>query len=332
MSDAGAPFSGGGHTCCFNQLNGTVSPLSQQMDTSMKSRRLDAQDSLASGPALCSLMHPSNIDNPDPSHPTTQERIWTLPTALTLARVAAIPAFVALWYSPAPWAPAAATWLLLAASVTDFLDGYLARKLVRGAGVGVGRACLCVAAWAPASGSCTRRRLLWEWHQLHGKVTLLPNRQPSTLPPKTHKQNVASEFGAFLDPVADKLMVSTALVLLSTAPIVAGRLAGDALLCPLAAAAIVGREIAMSALREWAAGAGPAARGAVVVSTAGKLKTSVQLAALVALCAARTRAAPATLADAGAALLALAAFLTLWSLAQYFAALWPYMAGRRSCR
>ncbi|KAL6777887.1 PGP3 [Auxenochlorella protothecoides x Auxenochlorella symbiontica] len=202
-----------------------------------------------------------------------KERIWTLPTALTLARVAAIPAFVALWYSPAPWAPAAATWLLLAASVTDFLDGYLARKL-----------------------------------------------------------NVASEFGAFLDPVADKLMVSTALVLLSTAPIVAGHLAGDALLCPLAAAAIVGREIAMSALREWAAGAGPAARGAVVVSAAGKLKTSVQLAALVALCAARTRAAPATLADAGAALLALAAFLTLWSLAQYFAALWPYMAGRRSCR
>ncbi len=68
------------------------------------------------------------------AHPPTSTpscQILTLPTVLTLARVAAVPALVAAWYSPAPWAPAACTALFVGASLTDYLDGYLARAMVR---------------------------------------------------------------------------------------------------------------------------------------------------------------------------------------------------------
>lgn len=65
------------------------------------------------------------------SLPPALQQILTLPTILTLARVAAIPALVAAWFSAAPWAGAACTSLFVGASLTDYLDGYLARKMVR---------------------------------------------------------------------------------------------------------------------------------------------------------------------------------------------------------
>ena len=69
-----------------------------------------------------------------PPAPLSLPQILTLPTILTLVRVAAVPALVAAWYSAAPWAGAACTALFLGASLTDWLDGYLARKLVSRAG------------------------------------------------------------------------------------------------------------------------------------------------------------------------------------------------------
>lgn len=182
--------------------------------------------------------------------------------ALTLARVIAIPAFIALWHSSKRWAPLTATAVFVAAAVTDFLDGYLARLL-----------------------------------------------------------DASSDFGAFLDPVADKLMVATALILLTAS--------ANRPLCTLCTAIIIGREITMSALREWASSAGPAARSAVAVGLAGKLKTTMQLIALSVLCLARVADTPPALTKIGLGLLATAAFLTLWSVGEYFVLVAPFLAGKR---
>lgn len=124
--------------------------------------------------------------------------------------------------------------------------------------------------------------------------------------------NQRSRLGAFLDPVADKLIVAAALVLVVMAdprPWVA-----------VPALVIIGREIAVSALREWMAGLG-AAR-AVAVSWTGKLKTAIQMGAIVLLLYARP-ARGAVLYLSGLALLYLAAVLTVFSMSLYLRAAWP---------
>ena len=113
-----------------------------------------------------------------------------------------------------------------------------------------------------------------------------------------------SAFGAFLDPVADKLMVAAALIVL----VDLGRVA------PLIALIIIGREITISALREWMAKAGKSA--SVAVSFVGKLKTAAQMIAIVLLLYA-TPFAGLPIAFIGTVLIWVAALLTLVSMAYY---------------
>ncbi|BFM11534.1 CDP-diacylglycerol--glycerol-3-phosphate 3-phosphatidyltransferase [Simiduia litorea] len=129
----------------------------------------------------------------------------------------------------------------------------------------------------------------------------------------------ATEFGAFLDPVADKLMVAVALVLLVGAH--------DSALLSIASAVIIGREIVISALREWMAELGK--RSSVAVSYIGKIKTAAQMLAIVLLLAIEPTAHPVMLV-AGYFLLYVAAGLTLWSMFIYLKAAWPLMKSKRA--
>jgi CDP-diacylglycerol--glycerol-3-phosphate 3-phosphatidyltransferase len=123
----------------------------------------------------------------------------------------------------------------------------------------------------------------------------------------------STPFGAFLDPVADKLMVAVALVLLVQAH--------ANLWLTLPAAVIIGREIVISALREWMAELG--ARAQVAVSNLGKWKTAAQMLALVILLA--NPPAFTFWVVLGYVLLIIAAGLTLWSMVQYLRAAWPHL-------
>ena len=141
-----------------------------------------------------------------------------IPNSLTLARIVAIPVFVLVYLLPVTWSSLAATVLFVFAGVTDWLDGYLARRLEQ-----------------------------------------------------------QSPFGAFLDPVADKLMVATAIVLLIADNQVQQQVISP-ILFTLVAVVIIGREIAVSALREWMAELGK--RASVAVSIMGKVKTVLQIVAI----------------------------------------------------
>jgi CDP-diacylglycerol--glycerol-3-phosphate 3-phosphatidyltransferase/cardiolipin synthase len=132
------------------------------------------------------------------------------------------------------------------------------------------------------------------------------------------KWNQTSSFGEFLDPVADKLMIATALVLLindNPTPF-----AGFLLAIP--AGVIIGREIAISALREWMAEIGE--RTQVAVSVIGKIKTSVQMLAIILLLFREPIGAFPTV-EVGLVLLYIAAALTLWSMVIYIKAAWPFI-------
>ena len=185
-----------------------------------------------------------------------------LPLLLTLGRVAAIPAVLALFYLPVAHARQWACVLYSAAALTDALDGYLARK----------------------------------WNQ-------------------------TSKFGAFLDPVADKLMVAVCLVaLLHATPDGMSENLKGALTAMVAV--IIGREITVSALREWMAELGQ--RTSVGVSWIGKLKTGFQMTAI----GMMIWEAPWPFLpwyEVGYWLLAIASVLTLYSMVQYLWAAWPMM-------
>jgi CDP-diacylglycerol--glycerol-3-phosphate 3-phosphatidyltransferase len=184
---------------------------------------------------------------------------YNIPNLLTLLRIALIPVFVVVFYLPNPWVPAATAAIFGLAAVTDWLDGYLARRL--------------------------------------GQM---------------------SAFGAFLDPVADKLMVAVALVLLVDAN--PTDLHGAVIAMP--AAVIIGREIAISALREWMAELGE--RAQVAVSVIGKIKTTAQMIALLFLLYQKPIGELDTVI-LGLVALYVAAILTLWSMVIYIRAAWPIL-------
>lgn len=180
----------------------------------------------------------------------------TLPLTLTVARVAAIPVVLALFFLDWHYSRYAATVLYAAAGITDWLDGWLARR----------------------------------WNQ-------------------------TSKFGAFLDPVADKLLVAVCLVML---------LRDDpSAILAVVVAVIIGREITISALREWMAELGQ--RTSVAVSRIGKWKTGFQMTAI-GMMIWKTSVLGLPIYAIGYGLLFVAAALTIWSMAVYLRAAWPILS------
>ncbi|WP_404363006.1 CDP-diacylglycerol--glycerol-3-phosphate 3-phosphatidyltransferase [Marinobacter sp.] len=174
-----------------------------------------------------------------------------VPNILTLSRILMIPVFVVVFYLPVEWSYLASAAIFALAAATDWLDGYLARKL-----------------------------------------------------------DQSTPFGAFLDPVADKLMVAVALTVLIDEH--------HSLFLTIPAMVIIGREIVISALREWMAEIG--SRASVAVSWIGKIKTTAQMVSIIMLLAVPPKA---LFSYAGLLLLYVAAALTLWSMVLYLRAAWP---------
>ncbi|MFU8876655.1 MAG: CDP-diacylglycerol--glycerol-3-phosphate 3-phosphatidyltransferase [Wenzhouxiangellaceae bacterium] len=181
----------------------------------------------------------------------------TLPTFLTLLRIVMIPVLVVAFYLPYPWANELAVGIFIVAGLTDWADGWIARRY-----------------------------------------------------------NMTSSFGAFLDPVADKLIVAVALVLIVQRH--------PEVLLAISAAIILGREITISALREWMAEIGQRAR--VKVSTVGKSKTIFQMVAIGFLLYGEPLLGLPVLMI-GRVLLVIAAVLTIWSMVVYLKAAWPVIRG-----
>lgn len=129
------------------------------------------------------------------------------------------------------------------------------------------------------------------------------------------RMGLTSRLGAFLDPVADKLIVVVALVLLVSRD--------TRVYVVLTAAVIIGREIAISALREWMAEIGERAR--VKVSWLGKVKTIAQMVGLSMLLY-RVDLLGLPIYRMGLVLTILAAVLTLWSMVTYLRAAWPALS------
>jgi cardiolipin synthase len=183
---------------------------------------------------------------------------FNIPILLTWLRVALIPLVVGVYYLPEHWLPVAdrnlaATLVFIVAAITDWFDGYLARR----------------------------------W-------------------------NETSAFGAFLDPVADKLMVAGALLVLVQLDRVNA----------VIAFIIIGREITISALREWMAEIG--ARKSVAVSSLGKIKTAAQMVAIpMLLFHDPLFGGVLDIHRCGELLLWVAGVLTVWSMFYYLRRAWP---------
>jgi CDP-diacylglycerol--glycerol-3-phosphate 3-phosphatidyltransferase len=183
----------------------------------------------------------------------------TIPTMLTLFRIALLPVMVIVFYTSFRGANITAAIIFLIAALTDWLDGYIARRY-----------------------------------------------------------DLGTAFGAFLDPVADKLMVAVTLFLLvqeNPTPLLA-----------VTSAVIVGREIAISALREWMAEIGQRTR--VNVASLGKFKTVMQIVAIEVLLY-QHDIEGLRLFHVGETLLVVAAGLTIASALVYLRAAWPAMRAER---
>lgn len=185
-----------------------------------------------------------------------------IPNLLTLLRILLIPFFFVVYVIDAGWSNQLATVIFVVAAITDWLDGYLARKL-----------------------------------------------------------NQYTPFGAFLDPVADKLIVATALVLLATDEKVLQMVISTPLFAA-AVAIIIGREIVISALREWMAELGK--RASVAVSYIGKVKTALQMIAI-AMLIYKEPLFGLPVFIFGEVLLFVAAALTLYTMIVYLKAAWPVL-------
>ncbi|KAF5453487.1 hypothetical protein F2P56_028385 [Juglans regia] len=175
---------------------------------------------------------PSSMQNQQQQKEQLQHtsKLLTLPTILTLGRVASVPLLVSTFYVDSWWGPTATTSIFISAAVTDWLDGYLARKM-----------------------------------------------------------RLGSAFGAFLDPVADK--------------------------------------ITMSAVREWAASQNSKLLEAVAVNNLGKWKTATQMTALTILLATRDSSlgGPGVFVASGVGLLYISAGLSVWSLVVYMRKIWKVL-------
>ena len=181
--------------------------------------------------------------------------MWTIPNIITLIRVLLIPVFVVVYYLDWKWAHQAGAFIFWLAAITDWFDGYLARKL---------------------------------------------------------KQS--TPFGAFLDPVADKLIVAAALLMITHSY--------NTIWITVPAILLMSREIYVSALREWMGQQGKS--DSVKVSFMGKAKTMAQMLALIGLLSELEyfMGFPIYWVTLGYALLYFAAILSVWSMLTYTLAAW----------
>jgi len=156
----------------------------------------------------------------------------------------------------------------------------------------------------------------WEWHNLIAAAVFgLAAATDWVDGYMARKYDQVTPFGAFLDPVADKLVVVAAMVMLLEVH--------SSPLFSIASIIIIGREIVISALREWMAEMGYS--GTVAVAMIGKVKTWVQMVAIAVLLAAKPE--NELLTNLGFIAIYIAAALTLWSMVHYLRAAWPQLSG-----
>lgn len=171
---------------------------------------------------------------------------------------------------------------------------------------------LVALAYIPFVGGSVAADLPFEWRYLTAAIVFLIAALTDWFDGYLARTlNQTSAFGRFLDPVADKLMVAAALIILV-------QWHSNNVLMVVSAIVIVSREITISALREWMAELGK--RASVAVSYIGKLKTTMQMTAITVLLLHHP-----VLDQAGFVLLIVAAALTLWSMCIYLKAAWPYL-------
>ncbi|GLX80290.1 CDP-diacylglycerol--glycerol-3-phosphate 3-phosphatidyltransferase [Thalassotalea insulae] len=192
--------------------------------------------------------------------------MWTIPNQITLFRIILIPIFIIVFYLPISWNHFGAFAVFWLASISDALDGYLARRL-----------------------------------------------------------NQSSSFGAFIDPVADKLMVAAALIMIAV------DFQHWYIVVP--AMVMIAREIFISALREFMSSKGK--RDIVAVSQLGKYKTAAQMLSIMGLIWQPNYDIPLILFNFPYEILMFAAYafyfiatiLTVWTMVVYFRAAWPELKG-----